>query len=151
MPVKLLNNTRSLLLCSNFLLEMLDCCYRNHGPASKYTTPSNEIPADQVQCSYNILWKEHSGINEGINREFQQLSHLYLALLTQAEHKGAVGQARERKGLILSTHPQAEMQEDQIKADIRLKGLNIVALVLWSHGFLFFLFQSLVRYRYKGD
>lgn len=46
------------------------------------------------------------------------MSHLYLALLTQAENKGAVGQARERKGLILSTHSRIEMQGDQIREKI---------------------------------
>lgn len=97
----------------------------------------------QAKCSVLTIYyekTEHRGINEGINRDFQQLSHLYLALLTQAENKGAVGQARKRKGLILSTHPRVEMQEDQIKADIGLKGFNTVAVM--SHGFLCFLFQS---------
>lgn len=80
--------------------------------------------------------REHSGINGGINRDFQQLSHISL---TQAENKGAVGQARERKGLILSTHLRAEMQENQIRA-----GFSIVAVT--TQGFsLYFYFKNCAK------
>lgn len=84
---------------------------------------------------------EHSGINGGKNSDFQQL------ILSTADSSREEGSSRPSETEERSNYYNTDMQGNQIRADISLKGFNIVKMRL----FFVFLFQNCVRYRYKGE
>lgn len=89
-------------------LGNIECLEHIMGLLLNIPKPDPLMTSPQAKSSVPTIYYEkraHSGINEGINTDCRQLSHLYLALLTQAQNKGAVGQGIEKKGVILSVCP----------------------------------------------
>lgn len=90
-------------------LGNIECLEHIMGLLLNIPKPDPLMTSPQAKSSVPTIYYEkraHSGINEGINTDCRQLSHLYLALLTQAQNKGAVGQGIEKKGVILSVCPR---------------------------------------------